>query len=123
MFRLIMAVALGSALGGTARFLIQTVVKNRQAGLFPWATWSINIIGAFLIGLLFSYFMRDRTEQSSLAIFLMTGVCGGFTTFSAFSLENMDLIRNGHVSTALIYILSSVGLGLLATYTGMQMMK
>jgi len=53
----------------------------------------------------------------------MTGVCGGFTTFSAFSLENMDLIRNGHVSTALIYILSSVGLGLLATYTGMQMMK
>jgi CrcB protein len=118
-----MAVALGSALGGTARFLIQTVVKNRQAGLFPWATWSINIIGAFLIGLLFSYFMKDRTEQSSLAIFLMTGVCGGFTTFSAFSLENMDLIRNGHVSTALIYILSSVGLGLLATYTGMQMMK
>lgn len=123
MLKMVLAVAMGSALGGVARFLIQAAVKLKFASVFPWATWSINLFGSFLIGVFFSYFLRLRMEQETLAVFLMTGICGGFTTFSAFSMENVQLIREGHLMTASLYILSAVGLGIVCCFAGMQLAK
>ncbi len=75
----------GGAIGSAFRYTIFRLFPNLN---FPWATMSVNIIGSFLIGILYAY-LQDRTDGNTMRLFLMTGVLGGFTTFSAFSLETL----------------------------------
>ena len=82
----IAVVGTGSFIGGAARYLVSLVMKGISKG-FPWATLTVNVLGCFLIGLLWGYFSRGASEGSSWALFLTVGVCGGFTTFSTFSKE------------------------------------
>ena len=83
-------------------------------------TFVVNIIGCFLIGVLTSYFLR---VDNYLKFVLITGFCGGFTTFSTFSAENFSLWENGNYAMLLIYILLSVIVGLIAVYLGLQVTK
>ena len=113
-------IAIGSALGGVARHGC-TELAARWFGLaFPWGTLFINILGSFVIGLFFALTGPQGRFDVPLdaRLFVMTGLCGGFTTFSAFSLQTLDLIREGAVARALANILLSVTLCVCAVAAG-----
>jgi CrcB protein len=94
--------------------------KSFQFGQFPLGTFLVNIIGCFVIGVLSSYFIK---EDHSLKYLLITGFCGGFTTFSTFSAENYSLWQNQNYFILISYILLSVILGILAVLMGFLLMK
>ncbi len=108
------SVALGGALGASLRFLVATALIREG---FPVAILSVNVLGSLLMGL--AVIVLDRLGLSGWQPFLLIGVLGGFTTFSAFSLETIILIERGLPGQALLYILLSVGLSLLALMTGL----
>ena len=116
--RIVLLIGLGSFIGGVSRYLLSQLIQNKALSAFPYGTLTVNIIGCFLIGIVFGL-----NERSGLTdewrLFLATGLLGGFTTFSAFSYESIGLIRDGQSGSALIYIGGSIMLGLLATYGGM----
>jgi CrcB protein len=113
-------VAIGSALGGVARYAISTATANVGGGLFPWGTFGINILGSFLIGLFFELTAANGAFPASATtrLFLMTGICGGFTTFSSFSLQALQLLKGGDYVPGLLYMAGSVLLCLMATAFG-----
>jgi CrcB protein len=106
-------VALGSAAGGTLRFALSTLGTRLLGGLFPWWTLSINVIGCFLIG-----FIAAQAIPQHIRTLLVPGFCGGFTTFSAFSLEFLILQREQRHWEAWVYVAASVVLCLLAVQAG-----
>lgn len=115
-----LAVALGGALGSVARFWLTGVMTALTGPRFPWGTLLINVGGSFVIGLIAGLTLTpDRVGwHPSVRIFLMTGFCGGFTTFSAFSLQALELLRDGETAAAIAYMLASVLLCLAFTFIG-----
>ncbi|HMD02959.1 MAG TPA: fluoride efflux transporter CrcB [Candidatus Baltobacteraceae bacterium] len=114
-----LAVALGGALGSVLRLLVATVATQRFGPGFPYGTFAINISGSFAIGLIAELALtRVLGFPVELRTFLTVGVLGGFTTFSSFSLESLNLIRDGAPFLALAYALGSVALGVSAAYCG-----
>jgi fluoride exporter len=118
MIRDILLVGAGSALGGILRLLIGKTIMQFFQYPFPLGTFLVNITGSFLIGLLYALYGRSGNLSPAALLFLATGVCGGFTTFSAFSYENLLLLRSGNYMMALVYIAGSVVIGLLAVFAG-----
>jgi CrcB protein len=123
MLRQIMLVGLGSAVGGMARFLLGKWVYSLYPQTFPLPTLIINIIGCFLIGLIFGYSIKTGTLSAETRLLLTTGLCGGFTTFSAFAYENIQLMKNGDYTMVVVYITASVVLGIVAAFLGMEIIK
>lgn len=123
MIKNILLIGLGGGLGSIARYLCQKWFMDHHLHAFPWATFMVNIIGCFLIGLFWGIFLKPFAGNESWKLFLMTGICGGFTTFSAFTLEGIGLIKEQKLGLFFIYIGGSVVIGLLATYVGMKMMS
>jgi fluoride exporter len=99
-------IALGGALGSVARHLAQSRIQASQAGQFPLGTLSVNLIGSAIIGMLAGWFLANPVSPT-LRLFLIVGILGGFTTFSSFSLDALNLLRDGQVRTALYYVLAS----------------
>lgn len=118
--RIILLIGLGSFIGGISRYLFSLLFYNKGFYAFPYATLTVNIVGCFLIGIVYGITQRNGLSNE-WRLFLATGVLGGFTTFSAFSYESISLIRDGQTSQALVYIASSVILGLLATWAGLAL--
>ena len=115
--RLLLLVGTGSFIGGICRYLLSTLVQAKTPSGFPYGTLLVNLLGCFLIGVLFALF--EKTEVSTeTRLLLVTGVLGGFTTFSAFSGETYHLIRSGHFGIALTYVLISVVVGVSLTFAG-----
>lgn len=114
------AVAAGGALGSLARFWLTGVMTALTGAAFPWGTLLINVFGSFVIGLVAGITLTPARigMHPNTRIFLMTGVCGGFTTFSAFSLQTLELMQAGEVAPAAGYAGASVVLCVLATYAG-----
>ena len=112
------AVALGGAIGSIGRFWLAGAMAALTGPRFPWGTLLINVLGSFVIGLVAGLTLTPGRVgmHPDLRIFLMTGVCGGFTTFSAFSLQTLELIQAGDVVPAMGYAISSVVLCVIATY-------
>ena len=115
-------VGLGGAVGSMLRYGIGKVLQPHTSG-FPLATFSVNIIGCFLIGLLFGLAEKHQWMNTNLLFLLATGFCGGFTTFSAFAFENISLMEKQLFSTTLIYSLLSVVLGILVCKAGFILAK
>lgn len=111
------AVTLGSALGGLARYLITAAIPS---GAFPWGTLTVNILGSFIIGFFATLTAVEGRLPTSAAtrVFIMAGLCGGFTTFSAFSLQTLDLIRDDKLAAAGGNVAASVALCLVAVWLG-----
>ena len=112
------AVALGGAIGSIGRFWLAGAMAALTGPRFPWGTLLINVLGSFVIGLVAGLTLTPGRVgmHPDLRIFLMTGVCGGFTTFSAFSLQTLELIQAGDVVPAMGYAIGSVVLCVIATY-------
>ena len=107
----ILAVGAGSFLGGAGRYLVSLAMKGVGKG-FPWAILTVNLVGCFLIGLLWGVFSKNGTEGSNWALFLTVGVCGGFTTFSTFSKEALMMLQGGNLWGFVGYIALSVVIGI-----------
>ena len=100
-------------IGAVLRYLISLIpIKNPES--FPINTFIINIIGAFAIGCIAFAVSKNENIDPKLLLFLRVGICGGFTTFSTFSLETAELIKGGSVLTAVIYVIFSIVVGVLA---------
>jgi CrcB protein len=114
------AVAVGGALGSVARFWLTGAMTALTGPRFPWGTLLINVAGSFVIGLVASVTLTPAriSMHPDIRIFLMTGVCGGFTTFSAFSLQTLDLLQSGDAVPAFGYAVGSVVLCVVGTYCG-----
>lgn len=118
----IILVMTGGAIGAALRFGMARALPH-GAGGWPWATFACNIAGGFAMGLLAAWLLRGEASAESLRLFVGVGVLGGFTTFSAFSLEMAHMIERGQMGTALLYALVSVVLALGALFAGMTAMK
>jgi len=115
-----LVVALGSAFGGVARYGVGLLVARAVGAAFPWGTLLINVLGSFVIGLFGALTVSDGPWPSSVELraFVMVGICGGFTTFSSFSLQTVDLLQAGEAVAAGAYIAASVALCLAGTFLG-----
>lgn len=118
MLRAIILVGLGGAAGSILRYLTSVFVTKYIPATFPWGTFTVNILGCLLAGVVLGLFEKQLWTNPELKLLLMTGFCGGYTTFSAFTAENLNLIQSGNSLTGLIYILSSVLVSLVAIWVG-----
>ncbi len=118
MTSILVAVAAGGALGSVARFLTVTGMSRWFGTGFPFGTQLVNVIGSFAIGLVIAVMLRRFSADEPVRYFLATGFLGGFTTFSAFSIEVLTLLQLGETQRALLYVLASVGLAILAVFAG-----
>ena len=107
----------GSFLGGAARYLISVAMKTMSKG-FTWGTLAVNLVGCLVIGLLWGLFSRSASENSSWALFMTVGICGGFTTFSTFSKEALMMLQAGNFISLLAYVTISVIAGIALVATG-----
>jgi CrcB protein len=116
MFSTVISVALGGAIGAVLRYLVGLAVA------FPMGTLAVNVVGSFAIGLVWAQFAGKSPSPAAMP-FLMTGVLGGFTTFSTFSLDTLRLIHDGRIVFAGGYVVASVLLSLLACALGLYLIK
>ncbi len=117
-----LAVGLGGFIGSVCRYLVGKIpLKNPAA--FPVNTFLINIGGAFVIGCLAAAAAKNIHINDKLMLFLKVGICGGFTTFSTFSLEAAELMKSGAIPAALLYIVLSAVLGILAVFAGQYVIR
>ena len=115
-------VACGGGIGACLRYGAGLLIAKPHS-LFPWGTWSINLMGCFLAGIFFAMSLRYPALQQETRLFLMVGILGGFTTFSSFGLETFQLIRQAQIHIALLYAVSSVLCGVLLLAVGFYLMQ
>jgi fluoride exporter len=108
----------GGGLGSLARYILNRWIAGLFVAVFPYGTFLVNMVGCFLIGFILFYTERYGNNADNWRLFLVTGLCGGFTTFSSFSWENSQLITDHRIFIFLVYAGGSIILGLLATYFG-----
>lgn len=121
MFKNIIYIFIGGGIGSVLRYLVSFYgQKLWNVGVFPIGTLFVNLIGCFIMGVLSAYFVR---VDNSLKFLLITGFCGGFTTFSAFSAESIHLWQSENYFLMILYILTSIILGLAAVLLGSFIMK
>jgi len=114
----IIGVAFGGALGASARYGLDRLIERSLGGLFPWSTFLINVSGCFLIGLFSAAFVDRHHLPAWLRIGIVMGAIGGYTTFSTFAAEALDLDEIHHIAVSAAYLVASVGLGMVAVYFG-----
>ncbi len=122
-FTHIVLVGIGGMLGSIARYITVRTIDEKISSAFPFGTLAVNVIGSFVIGLLIGYVQQKSGDKTNLRLLLGTGFCGGFTTFSAFALENVSLLQQKLTGYSLLYICISLLLGLLAVWLGMIIVK
>tara|TARA_B100001109_G_scaffold207902_1_gene175285 strand:+ start:378 stop:749 length:372 start_codon:yes stop_codon:yes gene_type:complete len=110
-------VFLGGGLGSGLRYLV-AIAMNQYSKVLPFGTFTVNMLGCLLIGLVLGYAQKENTLTSNQTLLLATGFCGGFTTFSAFASENLELIRNGELFNFSIYAIGSVSIGIVLILIG-----
>jgi fluoride exporter len=114
----VVGVALGGALGATARYLIDRAVEQHTFSVFPWATFAINLSGCFLIGIVGQALIDRHHLPAWLRVGLVLGVIGGYTTFSTYAQEALTLFDSHDAAVALAYTIGSVVIGIAAVYAG-----
>jgi fluoride exporter len=118
MFKTLLLVGTGGFLGSISRFLASRMIQEHLPSTFPLGTFLVNVSGCFFIGLIYGLSERETLLNAGWKLFLAVGFCGGFTTFSTFANENLALLRDGDLYHFMLYTLSSVILGIAATFAG-----
>ena len=116
-------VFLGGGLGAALRYGLNSAVPRVLGAQFPWATLIINIVGCFAVGLIAAWFVMRPSFALEWRLFLTTGILGGFTTFSAFSLDFAQLYERGDTGQAFAYAAASVVISLLACFAGLMLVR
>ncbi len=111
-------IAVGGALGAVARYLLSTWIYSRVEQIYPFGTFAVNMLGCFLLGLIFKLILEKSIMSSELRLMITVGIIGAFTAFSTFSLETLTLFRENNITTALLYVGASIVVGLLAVWLG-----
>ena len=114
----VLTIAIGGALGALARYWLNAFVATRWPTNFPLGTFIINITGSFVIGFFLTFATVRYDLHPHWRLFIAVGFLGAYTTFSTFEYETLKLIEEGHLPTALFYVLSSVIVGLIAVWAG-----
>jgi CrcB protein len=122
MLKNILLVGIGGGVGSVLRYLISRYVEMQALTSFPLGTFIVNIVGCFIIGVIYGLAIRNMASPE-MRILLAAGFCGGFTTFSTFSYETLSLIRDGQPGFALLYIAGSVLAGLIALWIALLIVK
>ena len=112
MIKSLLIVGTGSFIGGAMRYLLSTLMKSVCGQGFPWGTLMVNLLGCFLFGMLFAVFGKSSATDNTLYLLLTTGVCGGFTTFSTFANESVQMLQQGNTWGFVGYVATSVVAGL-----------
>ncbi len=120
---LLFAIALGGALGSLARHFVSAGIYGVTGTAFPWGIFVVNVAGGFLMGLIVELGALKLNYTPELRAFLTTGILGGFTTFSAFSLDAALLIERGDLFSAALYMIGSVVLSVLALFGGLALVR
>lgn len=115
-------VGAGGFIGAVCRYLIG-LIPLKEGCVFPIKTFIINIVGAFVIGIIAALAVKSHSLNPNVVLFLKVGLCGGFTTFSSFALETGDLMKNGNTGIALLYVILSVILGVIAVFGGQAIIR
>jgi CrcB protein len=116
----IVGVALGGALGASARYGLDRLIERRTTSVFPWSTFTINVTGCFAIGLITALVVDRQHLPAWLRVGLVVGFVGGYTTFSTFAQEALEVGEARHVAVAVAYVLASVVVGIAAVYAGVR---
>ncbi len=119
MLKNFLLVGLGGGIGSMLRYAISLLFTSRY---FPYSTLAVNICGSFVIGMVLGMSLKSEYFLGNWKLFLATGICGGFTTFSSFSAENMELLQTGKTVLAFTYIAASVVLGIIAAWLGYKLL-
>jgi fluoride exporter len=119
MWKSLLLVFIGGGLGSGLRFLVSYAFKQQGVIGFPKATFLVNILGCLLIGLLIGVLAKQQELPNEYKLLWITGFCGGFTTFSAFGWENLQLIQQHQYTIAIVYTLLSIVLGIAAVFAGL----
>tara|TARA_Y100000766_G_scaffold155699_1_gene133664 strand:- start:505 stop:879 length:375 start_codon:yes stop_codon:yes gene_type:complete len=120
MMREFLLVFIGGGLGSAIRFLFNRLIPQ---GTFPYSTLTVNMVGSFLIGMIIGYLISNNMLKSDYYYFLVIGICGGLTTFSAFSLENLNLLKSNDLLNSILYILISVSFCIVLAYAGFTLIN
>jgi CrcB protein len=113
-----LAVAIGGALGALTRYVVDRFIEAREFGIFPWSTFSINVTGCFVVGVVIASIVDRHEAPDWLRVGMVMGVLGGYTTFSTFAQETLDLFDEGRIALATTYALGSVAVGVLGVFIG-----
>jgi CrcB protein len=116
-------IGLGGGIGSIGRYGMQLFIRKLAVMTFPAGTMIVNISGCFAIGILYALADRNPAITLEWRLFLITGICGGYTTFSTFSYESIGLLRQGNYLYFILYVTASILLGLLATAAGISLVK
>ncbi|MBR9914276.1 MAG: fluoride efflux transporter CrcB [Algicola sp.] len=118
----LLLVFLGGGIGSVLRFSLGKWLNNSENGI-PYGTFAANIIGSLLIGIILGLAAKNNTLSDNQTLFLATGFCGGFTTFSTFAYENHVFLKSGDFGTFAVYTIASFIVGFLAVFFGMYLIK
>lgn len=121
--QLLLLATLGGAIGSGARYLVNAGAARAFGPAFPWSTLIVNVVGCFTMGVLFQLIMTRYGGSAQLRNFFATGILGGFTTFSAFSLDFAMLIERQQTTAAVVYLVASVGLSLIGVFAGLGLAR
>lgn len=120
---LILAVGAGGAIGAVARYLLSSTVMRFAGGTFPYGTLAVNVLGCVMMGVVIGLVALRLSLPQSMQMFLTTGILGGFTTFSAFSLDAFYLFERQAYGAAAVYVLASVALSLAGLVAGLALAR
>ncbi|NCD40694.1 MAG: fluoride efflux transporter CrcB [Bacteroidia bacterium] len=123
MIKPILIAGLGGFIGTVLRFIITRYIQFSAVSVFPWGTFVVNLLGSLLLGIVFGLSEKGNLLSPEWRIFLTVGICGGFTTFSSFSLDAYVLLQSREILRMIIYASFSFALGLLAVFGGRAMIK
>ena len=123
MIKSLLIVGIGSFMGGVMRYAISILMKSFCEQGFPWTTLMVNLLGCFIFGAVVALFGKYNLTNSMWCLMLTTGFCGGFTTFSAFANESLQLLQNGNLCLFIFYLMASIGVGLLFIALGYAIAK
>lgn len=120
---MILLVGAGGFVGSVARFLSGQLIVRYYPSSFPWGTFAVNIVGCFLIGMIYAFSEKGNLLSPEMRLLLATGFCGGFTTFSSFAYESIALMKDGELFYTFLYVAASIVIGFLAAYLGVFIVK